>query len=168
VGAVSPSSRYLANKMVEGVDFSDTRCIVEFGAGTGVFTEKILQLRTPGTVVVVFEQNETFCRDLNEKFSGEENLYILNESAVKLGMHLQQLGFECADVIISGLPFASLPVEVGEGILKEARRWLRPDGRFVTFQYTLFKKGFIEKYFYDIEIVRELRNVPPAYVLRCK
>jgi len=167
VGAVLPSSKYLADKMVEGIDFAGARCVVEFGAGTGVFTEKILQMRPLGAVVIVFEMNKAFCLELAEKFAEEENLYILNESAVSIGKHIRRHGFEFADVIISGLPFTSLSAEVGEGILKEARSWLRPCGCFVTFQYTLFKKGFIEQFFDNVEITREVRNVPPAYVLRC-
>lgn len=168
VGAVLPSSKYLADKMVEGIDFAGARCIVEFGAGTGVFTEKILQMRLAGATVIVFEMNKAFCRELSEKFAAENNVYILNESAEGIGEHIKRHGFEFADVIISGLPFASLPAEVSERILKEARQWLRPCGCFVTFQYTLLKKGFIEQFFDSVEITREVRNVPPAYVLRCR
>lgn len=45
VGAVLPSSKYLTTKMIENVDFNYSSCIVEYGPGTGVFTERILKKR---------------------------------------------------------------------------------------------------------------------------
>jgi phospholipid N-methyltransferase len=39
IGAVLPSSRNLARKMIEDIDFEKAECIVEYGPGTGVFTK---------------------------------------------------------------------------------------------------------------------------------
>jgi len=167
VGAVLPSSRFLARKMVAGINFLGAKCVVEFGAGTGVFTEKIVERCGMDTTVLVFEMNESFAIPLQEKYAHLPNVHILCDSAANIGAYLQEHKFEYADYIISGLPFASLPQEVSHNILDETRRWLKPGGLFVTFQYSLLKKGLIEGYFSDIEITREYRNVPPAYVLRC-
>ncbi len=38
VGAIAPSSRYLADGMIQSIDFNSAECIVEYGPGTGVFT----------------------------------------------------------------------------------------------------------------------------------
>ena len=38
VGALAPSSRHLAASMTASIDFGQAHCIVEYGAGTGVFT----------------------------------------------------------------------------------------------------------------------------------
>lgn len=45
VGAIFPSSKYLAAKMVKDIDFSTSSYIVELGAGTGVFTDQLLEKR---------------------------------------------------------------------------------------------------------------------------
>ena len=42
VGAMSPSSRFLAKKMLESVDFESARIIVDLGPGTGVLTRRLL------------------------------------------------------------------------------------------------------------------------------
>ena len=168
VGAVLPSSRFLARKMIAGIKFHNAKCVVEFGAGTGVFTEKIVENCGTDTIVLVFEMNEAFAVPLQEKYAHLPNVKVLCDSAANIGTYLLTHGFEYADYIVSGLPFASLPHEISHNILDEARRWLRPGGLFVTFQYSLLKKGLIEGYFSDIEIGREYRNVPPAYVLRCR
>jgi len=168
VGAVLPSSKYLAQKMVAGIDFEHAKCIIEYGAGTGAFTEKILQKRNAATTVIVFEMNSTFCQTLQEKYGSEPNVHIVNDSAQNVGAKLQEYGFEYADYIISGLPFASLPQDVSVAILAETKKYLKPTGAFITFQYTLLKMDFIGQFFDKIEIERELKNVPPAYVLRCQ
>ena len=41
VGAVAPSSRFLARKMLEGLDLKSGMRIVEFGPGTGSFTGEL-------------------------------------------------------------------------------------------------------------------------------
>ena len=45
---------------------------------------------------------------------------------------------------------------------------LEEDGDFITFQYSLFKKKFIENFFAGIRTKFIMRNFPPAYVLDCK
>ena len=40
IGAVAPSSRWLARKMIEAIRFNRCKCIVEYGPGTGAFTNE--------------------------------------------------------------------------------------------------------------------------------
>ena len=40
VGAISPSTRFLGEKMVENVNFDEAKLIIELGPGTGVFTDQ--------------------------------------------------------------------------------------------------------------------------------
>ena len=167
-GAILPSSKYLATKMVSGVNFDAAKCIVEYGPGTGVFTEKILEKRKADTLIILLEFNEEFCNMLRKKYKehkNEQNLHIINDSAENIGKHLQAYGVAQADYIISGLPFASLPPEISANILTATQKYLAPGGQFITFQYTLFKKKLFQKYFGKIESKREWRNVPPAHAL---
>lgn len=168
VGAVLPSSKYLAGKMIKDINFNDEHCIVEYGAGTGVFTEKIINMRRPSTTVIVFEMNTTFATELTKRFGHEPNVHIYNESAVNINKRLAACGQKNASCIVSGLPFASLPQDVTVNILEQTRACLHPSGQFITFQYSLLKKDLIQKYFANIKVTRELRNMPPAYVLSCK
>jgi len=167
VGAIWPSSKYLAKKMMANVDFATAKYIVEYGPGTGVFTDKILQARNPETIVLLIENNQEFHSQLVEKYKTHPNLHIELGSAANLETYLEEHSIPHADYIISGLPFASLPQDISTQILAETKKHLAPEGRFITFQYTLLKKGFFEEYFNKIEIKRELRNIPPAYVLSC-
>jgi len=168
VGAILPSSKYLADKMIQNIDFTNARCIVEYGPGTGVFTEKILEKKAQDTLVLLFETNKEFYLMLKEKYASKANIHIVNDSAENIEKHLLKHNISCIDYVVSGLPFASLPADVSSNILAETKKHLKKEeGRFITFQYTLFKKDFIGRYFNRIEIVREIRNVPPAYVFCC-
>lgn len=167
VGAVLPSSKYLAKKMVESINFDAAKCIVEYGPGTGVFTEFILEKCSPTAVIILFEMNEEFCNLLTKRFGAQPNVYIFNESAANVGAKLSELGLPHADYIVSGLPFASLPQNVAVNILMQTKKCLAPAGQFITFQYSMLKWRMIGEFFAKIEVVREIRNIPPAYVLRC-
>lgn len=54
VSAILPSSRFLGDKMIEGIDFKTAKYIVEYGPGTGVFTEKLLEKRNPHKLEILF------------------------------------------------------------------------------------------------------------------
>jgi len=167
VGAIAPSSRFLARKMINGLDFNRARCIVEYGPGTGVFTRLMLERRSPGTVLMLIERDPEFFAFIKERFAGVPDLYIINDSADQIGRFIKEYQLKLPDYIISGLPFASLPQDVSENVLTQTKRYLHPEGKFITFQYTLRKKQFIGQYFGRIKIQRELRNLPPAYVFTC-
>jgi len=167
VGAILPSSKYLANKMVEGIDFKNASCIIEYGPGTGVFTEKLLSRRRDNTIILLMELNDKFYNMLKAKFKNKENLFVINDSSENIDIYLNKYNIKSVDYIVSGLPFASLPEKISRNILNKTREVLKEDGNFITFQYTLFKKEFIKQYFKQINIKRELRNIPPAYVFNC-
>ena len=167
VGAILPSSKYLARRMVENIDFKSANYIVEYGPGTGIFTEKIIKKRKKNAIILLFESNKKFYALLKEKFKDETNLYIVNDSAEYIEKYLTMYDIPAIDYIVSGLPFASLPHNVSSNILKQTQKHLKEDGKFITFQYTLLKEDFIREYFNEVNIKRELRNVPPAYILCC-
>ena len=168
VGAILPSSQYLAKKMIAHVNFSTANVIVEYGAGTGVFTGQIIKRKHASTVFVVIEQNLAFFNLLKTKYSNEENVFVVHASAEHIEKILKQYKLKKSDYIISGLPFAALPPHVSKNILDATIRSLAKGGLFATFQYTMLKKNFMHGFFKHITITREFRNVPPAYVFLCK
>jgi len=168
VGAVAASSKKLAMKMVKDIDFRDVKCIIEYGPGTGVFTDKLVERKKEDTLLILLESNKEFCKQLEERYSGNDNIIILNDSAENVDIYLKKYNLKKVDYVVSGLPFASLPKSVSNKILEKTRNILKKDGLFITFQYTLLKKKFIAGYFKEIELERVVFNVPPAYVFKCK
>ena len=168
VGAIAPSSEKLAYKMVEDINFLNASCIVEYGPGTGVFTEKILSKKKDSTVFIAIEYNEDFYKILKDKFKYETNFILINDSAENLKEYLNKYNIDKVDYIVSGLPFASLPDAMSKKILLITKDMLKAKGEFITFQYSLFKMKLFRMYFDKIKMKKVLLNLPPAYILKCK
>lgn len=167
VGAVAPSSIYLANKMLKYVDFQAAKVIVEYGPGTGAFTAEIIKRKQPKTKLFVIEQNQVFSEVLTKKYAHHREVYFINDSVERVEEILKQHNAKGVDYVISGLPFAALPTHISETILAKTTKLLGSHGTFITFQYTLFKKSYINRFFKQIAITKEYRNIPPAYVFCC-
>lgn len=168
VGAIAPSGKSLAEKMIDNIDFRNVKCVVEYGPGTGVFTEKILARVKSDAIVLLIEINKEFYDILKNQYGHKKNVIIINDSAENIDKILNENNIEKVDYIISGLPFASLPKNISSNILMKTSKILRDNGEFVTFQYSTFKLKFLKKYFKNINYKMVLKNIPPAYVIRCQ
>lgn len=166
IGAVAPSSKYLAEKMIENIDFKNCFVIAEYGAGTGIFTAEVIRHKRIDTKFLVIERNERFYRILQRRFAKCRNVYLIHGNAQNLRKYMQKCGVEKVDCIISGLPFASLPHEISDRVLAETRKIIaQSGGKFITFQYTLFKKKLFERFLEISNISVAFHNLPPAFVL---
>ena len=165
-GTVTPSSRFLAKRMISKIDFSNTNVIVELGAGNGVITKQILRKLNPNATLVCFEINDNFYKELLKIKNPQ--LILLKTSAEKIEEELEKLDFSEANHIISSLPLTIIPDEVSSEILKKSHKVLSPKGTFIQYQYSLtyFKK--LSKVFSEeIKLEFEPLNFPPAFVYRC-
>lgn len=174
VGAIAPSSTYLARKMLVEVEWSPGANVVEFGPGTGVFTRLILEDLPADGRYLGIELDENFVATLRERFPGAEFAQASVESLQEL---TRERGMLPVDHVVSGLPFASLPTRVTQRVLVATKRCLRPGGTFTTFQYVhsyllppavRFRRQ-MRRLFGPVHARRiELRNLPPAMVFTWK
>jgi phospholipid N-methyltransferase len=74
IGAIAPSSKYLAAKKVKDIEFDRASCILEYGPGKGLFTEMLLANIQPGTVLILIESNARFCQLLRKKYGHLPNV----------------------------------------------------------------------------------------------
>jgi len=165
VGSLIPSSRELTDKVIEPIDFAAARCIVEYGPGTGVFTDILVAQRRPETTIVLIETNRRFATLLKERYTGQPNVHIIHGSADKTGDFLKALGISEVDYVVCGLPFSSLPRKLGWRIVEHTRQLLLPTGKLILFQYSLQNRKLFEKFFRLTGHTHVLLNLPPAYVL---
>lgn len=164
-GAIAPSGKDLTQKMLEDIDFKTCNILVEYGAGTGVFTEKIIKEKNDDSLFLVFEVNQEFFKNLKNLYGDKKNVILINDNVENIEFYLDKFGIRKVDYIISGLPFTSLPINISEKILKTSAKILNQKGYFITFQYSLLKKNLLNKYFNNIKIKRSYFNIPPAYIL---
>ena len=165
VGAIAPSSRMLAENMMKPVDFDRAACIVEYGPGTGVFTEELIRRKRPETALYIIERNNEFYRQIKEKYGELPKVHVIHGSAENTTRYLKKYGETSADYIVSGLPFTSLPKELSDRILADTQKAIGDDGVFVTFQYTRVKEAYFKSFFELTEKIHVKKNLPPAYVM---
>lgn len=164
---MSPSSRFLAKKMLESIDFSTARVIVELGPGTGVFTRRILEQLHPDGLLLVFELNDEFMKLLQKEFT-DKRVHLIHDSAEKIAEYLQKYGATSADVVLSSLPLANFPVDLKTRILKESHSVMTDKSLYIQFQYTLNAKKVIKQTFRKVDITFTPINFPPAFVYTCR
>lgn len=168
VGSVAPSSRFLVNAMLDEAAVEAADVVVEFGPGTGVFTDEILRRLKPTARLLIFEVNPGFVAALRARIT-DPRAELIAESAAELALHLRRRGLPAADCIVSGLPFTSLPRALTNTILTTTYAALRPGGVFVTYQYTPVLRKLLAGHFDTCRITRVvLRNLPPALVFVCR
>ena len=168
IGAIAPSGKQLSASMMAPIDFTSANVIVEYGPGTGSFTKELVTRRKADTVLILIEQNRAFCEQLRAAYGDLPNLFIMHGSAENVGRYLEACGVHSAGYIVSGLPFTSLPAAVSDNILNATKLVLGQEGKFITFQYSLVKKKFLEGYFQMINCRKVINNLPPAFVLVMK
>lgn len=132
VGAVSASSKALAREMVGEIPTDRPVNVVELGPGTGSFTRAIVERLAPGSRFLAVELDKEFVERLRPRWPTVE--FVL-ASAVDLEKLVRKTQMKSVDHIVSGLPFASLPVDDSRKILDGIHNTLHPGGTFTTFQY---------------------------------
>lgn len=176
VGAVSPSSSYLAKAMTHFLQEEITRrlqkgdqeplYILEAGPGLGSISSKIIEILEEARIPFVFdmvETNQFFCKKLRKRFKGIPGVQI-HEGKI------EDWSPNCKyDFIISGLPFNSLPPTVVQGALRTFEKTIKPSGQVSFFEYIhagfLRKKcvkDFMKRYCVKSKYV--FWNLPPARV----
>tara|TARA_B110000459_G_scaffold82528_1_gene92762 strand:+ start:1418 stop:1885 length:468 start_codon:yes stop_codon:yes gene_type:complete len=152
--------------MMSGLSLATAKVVVEFGPGTGVFTEELLNLIGPKTQLLIIEINTRFYNDLKEKIS-DPRVTLINGSATDIEIYLKKMNVLEADFIISSIPLAVLPSSLRNRVILSARQALRKKGGFVQFQYTLQSQKLLEKVFSSVRIKHCLLNIPPAFIYTC-
>ncbi|MFO1078484.1 MAG: phospholipid methyltransferase [Planctomycetota bacterium] len=174
VGAVLPSSRYLARALVGRLDaLLPGELVVEYGPGTGPMTAAIRDALPAGVHYLGIELDPGFHDLLTKRFP---TMTFHHGSAAHVIDILKARGLPRPSRILSGLPFASLPAPVRRDVVGGIVEALHEsNGEFRTFQYVHAYGMKSARNFRDMmgshfrgfeRIGPVVRNVPPAFVLR--
>lgn len=156
---IAPSSKFLVKKMVWKIDFENENLnILQLWFWTWVFTKEIVNQLWDSGKLTIFEIDEWY----KNHIINDERIKYIEDSAEKISEYSEWRKY---DIIVSTLPFASLPKKVSEKIFLEIKKNLKENGKFLQFQYTLVSKKDIKNLFWkDPEIDFELLNLPPAFI----
>lgn len=166
VGAVWPTSRRAVRDLLDLGDFSRAKTVLEFGVGAGVYTEGILERLRPDATLLAFEVDDEMASEVSARLS-DPRLAVIHDSAENAESYLGDE--EKADVIVSSLPFTTLPEGVRENILDLAPRMLAPNnGSMLVLQYSPAISAAIHHRFATVRQRISPMNIPPALLFACE
>ena len=179
VGAIAPSSRYLAHAMLGPLPLETARVVVEVGPGTGAMTHALLELIPRDATLLAFEINPRFSRYLKRRIP-DPRLVVINGSAEMLQKEVDRRGYERVDAVVSSLALGLMSDAKRRAFLGGLASLLGETGVFTQYQYVhrlQVKNSRIRKfclgrllrsYFSSVQRTTIWRNLPPAFVFACR
>ncbi|MFW5816370.1 MAG: class I SAM-dependent methyltransferase [Wenzhouxiangella sp.] len=164
VGSVVPSSRFLEQRLVRTAGVSGASCVVELGPGTGGTTRALLAAMPAQAVLLTIELDSEFADALAE--IDDPRLISHTGSAADLAEVLRLHQLPAPDAIVSGIPFSTMPRQIGQAVLEAVRDSLRPGGVFVAYQFRGHVGRMGRAVLGQPEIEFEALNVPPMRFFR--
>lgn len=171
IGAVAPSSKHLAHAMLCNLHLEPGQAVLELGPGTGAFTRRIRTALPDASQYLGIEIEARFVALLEDRFP---DLKFVHGSAVDAARIVENAGLGPIRAVLSGLPFASLPLAAQDGIVASLLAILEPGAIFRTFQYVhafvlpkavRFRERMGKLFGPHARSRVIVRNLPPACVL---
>lgn len=167
VGAIWPTSRHAVNDLLDLAEFGEAGLVVEFGTGTGVYTGEILRRLRPDGQFLSFELDPDLAAAVSSRLD-DPRMRIINDSAEHAARYMAEYaGGGKADVLVSSVPFTSLPASVRDGLMDAARDVLKPGGRMLVLQYSNAVLGDLKRFFGPVRRRISPVNLPPAFLFAC-
>ncbi|MFZ2522734.1 MAG: rRNA adenine N-6-methyltransferase family protein [Minisyncoccia bacterium] len=163
VGAISRSSRYVIEAVLENIGSEKYDKIVEYGPGDGVMTVELLKRLSPNGKLLAVEIEQSFIKDL-ERLQ-DKRLIIVNGGVEEVSRSLRKYGFTDADLVVSSIPFTFISKDHREEIIRNTKRNMKGNGKLIIFhQYSLLMLPILKKYFSLVEKRFEPRNFFPCFI----
>jgi len=172
-GSIVPSSQALAKTLLSDAEVSRWNTVVEFGPGTGVFTEHLVKLVGASSVFFAMEINPFLARQARLRCPQAQ---VHTASATDIVEYLGRHGLRHCDCIVSSLPWGSLKPELQDAIFAAILDALPAGGKFVTFTYAgvplmpagrAFKQRLVDNFSNVHTSPIVWKNFPPALVYSC-
>jgi phospholipid N-methyltransferase len=167
LGSLIPSSRFLVKHLLNQVDWTRARVLLEYGPGVGTFTTEILRRMRADAVLVALETNTDFVRFLRRRLR-DDRLHVVHGSAADADAVLADLDLSRADYVISGIPYTTMPPHLRDIILHKTHSVLNPDGAFLVYQFTRAVLPYLQQVFGSVYQDFEPLNVMPARLFYCR
>lgn len=166
IGSLSQSSRWVARRILQGIDFDRAECVVELGAGTGPITRELLARAAGRCRALIVEWDADFCERLRGHFPGAE---IVQGNAFHLDRHLQERGIRRVDHVLCELGVGWFPDEDRRRLLTTVCERLASGGTYRQLAHLpWYHAREYQRYFREVKPSLVLRNAPPAWCYVCR
>ncbi len=167
VSTVFPTSKFLANRLLDHANLGTAKSVVELGCGTGAITRHLQPRLSRRDSYLGIEISSQMVSFLNNEFP---TLKFAEGRAEDLATFVKP---GSVDAVVSSLPWTIFSKELQTTTLDEIHQALRPGGTFVTYvcvnamvypNAQAFFSAMASKFDRIERSPIELLNVPPAYV----
>jgi phospholipid N-methyltransferase len=166
VGSVIPSSRFMERRLVRIAGLATAESVVELGPGTGGTTRAFLRAMPARSTLMAMELDPVFVEHVRESIQ-DARLIVHQGSAELLADALNAHRQRPPQVVLSGIPFSTMPADLGSRIIEAVRNALAPGGCFVAYQFRDAVARLAQPVFGEPEVDElELLNIPPMHVWR--
>ncbi len=149
---------------VDAAGISHARLVVELGSGTGGMTRAILAELPPESRLLAIELSPHFAELVGR--IEDPRLVTYNGSAEDLAEILDRRGLGSPDVVVSGIPFSTMPRSTGLRIARAIHASLTASGCFVAYQLSRRVAEIMTPIMGSPDVSIVLRNIPPMRVYR--
>ncbi|HLS56667.1 MAG TPA: methyltransferase type 12 [Zeimonas sp.] len=164
VGSVIPSSRFLERRMVRMAGVAQAESVIELGPGTGGTTRAILAAMPASATLLAIELDPMFADHV--RTIDDRRLIVHQGSAEHLAELIAAHRLRPPNAILSGIPFSTMPEDVGTRIIEAIRDVLAPGGCFVAYQFRGAVADRARPILGEPEVSPEFLNIPPMRVYR--
>ena len=162
IGAFTRSSPFTIKRILDRLKKHHT-CIVEYGAGDGIITKKILGMLPDDGKLIAIEINNDLLHEL--RAIRDTRLTVVKGDVQTLSNDLTSLADQKIDAIISGIPFSFFNQKIREKIIANTGSTLKPGGMFIVYQYSPLVLPLLKKYFTKVHVQYEMRNFLPYFIM---
>ena len=164
VGALLPSSPFLARLVAKHTRIGDDDVVVELGAGTGAVTKALLNAGLPKDRLFVVEIDADMCTYLRKWYPQAQ---VIHGDAARLAYILPSKWRGKVSTVISGIPMITLPDELQARLIRSWLGELKPGGRMLQYTYSLVSPIPQKKFGLSVKRAgMTFLNVPPASVFK--
>ncbi|HBJ35052.1 MAG TPA: SAM-dependent methyltransferase [Planctomycetaceae bacterium] len=162
ISSLVPSSHALTEEIADRDCVRRARLVVDLGPGTGETTQALLQHMNASARLIAIEKSEHLMEPLRK--ISDPRVMVIHGDARFLRLYLDQAGLGAADVIVSGIPFSTVPAQVAEQVIEEIDRALPHGGTFIAYQLSNKVEELATPLFGQPQVEYVWLNFPPLRV----
>ena len=162
VATVMPSSTKLISTVANRQCVQEATTVVELGPGAGGTTTGLLSNMRPDSNLLAIEKTQAFDEALGQ--ISDPRLRVEYADAIRLLEYLQEYKLGLVDVVVSGIPFSSIPKSVANRIAQSVYEALRTGGTFIAYQLHDDVERYTRPLFGPPRTDHVLWNLPPLTV----
>lgn len=163
VASICPSSRWLLRAVADRECVRQAKTIVDLGPGTGGTSAALLAQAGGDCRLLAIEKTAEFIHSL--RAIDDPRLDVELGDAAEMERLLLVHGMTAPDVVVSGIPFSSLPADTARQIMKAVHRNLADGGTLIAYQLRGDVANYAAEFFGPPETVQWVwPNLPPLRI----